>query len=183
MILKCLLNHCFQEIIFEFLLWVRHRTSCLGYMEHKTDPQEAHSLEAGIGIHLIYHTTIALQTAVSAVEEKSNVFWEHVTKRPNLFLGLAQLPLGRMAFDLRSEGCVEINWERRTLPSLSLCSTVTKSHWLYLWNVLVVLFYILILDHCNSHLPLALHFHSLIFTLLPECFYWTQIWPHIFSCF
>lgn len=42
-------------------------------MENKIDPQEAHSLVADIDIHLIYHTNIALQTEVSAVEEESCV--------------------------------------------------------------------------------------------------------------
>lgn len=42
-------------------------------MENKIDTHEAHSLVAGIDIHLIYPTNVALQTEVSAVEEKSNV--------------------------------------------------------------------------------------------------------------
>lgn len=78
-------------------------------MENKINPQEARSLVADIDIHLIYHTNIALQTEVSAVEEKSHVLWEHVMKGPNLFLGFAQLHLGRVAFDPRSEGWIGIN--------------------------------------------------------------------------
>lgn len=77
------LNLCCQEIISEFLLWVRHCASCLRYMENQIDPYKVHSLVAGIDIHLIYPTNIALQTEISAVEEKPNVLWEHVMKGPN----------------------------------------------------------------------------------------------------
>lgn len=42
-------------------------------MENQIDPYKVHSLVAGIDIHLIYPTNIALQTEISAVEEKPNV--------------------------------------------------------------------------------------------------------------